>query len=351
MKRWEYRNIHLLLAPVYLRMVLWCIRHCVTPFGLLKADYALDHGGASFASKYAIQMVFSQRSFPPTKLLLKSDGKRKRLLQMIEFAESYGFPIILKPDIGRIGFGVTLIHGPNQADEFLAAVNADYIVQQYVSAPLEFGVFYIRQNGVPDVFGINSKDFPAVTGDGVLSVRDLIRGDERLSRFENLFNQNRFEHIPAAGETVVLSVVGSHTLGCVFRDVTHLRTPALVEAVDRAVGIPGFNYGRLDVRTTSIEAFQRGEFTVIEVNGVDSLATNAFDPTFSYRQGLRWFTAQFRLLVEIAAEHKSASMPLLSKWEFVRRVAHAEKGIGKIGSLLHFASAEIEHRGRNGVDS
>ena len=180
------------------------------------------------------------------------------------------------------------------------------------------------------------------------SVRDLLRRDKRLSRFEKLFNQNRFDHIPAAGETVVLSVVGSHTLGCVFRNVGHLSTPALVEAVDRAVGIPGFNYGRLDVKTTSIEAFQRGEFTVLEVNAVDSLATNAFDPTFSYRQGLRWFTAQFRLLVEIAAEHKNASMPLLPMLEFVRRIAHAEKGIGKIGSLVHFASAEIA-RGQSQV--
>lgn len=350
MKRWEYRNIHLLLAPVYLRMVVWCIRYQVTPFGLLKADYALDHGGATFASKYGIQMVFPQRSFPPTELLRETDSNRKKSQQMIAFGERHGFPIILKPDIGRVGLGVTLIHDASQADEFLAAVSADYLVQQYVDGPLEFGVFYVRKNGMPDIFSINSKDFPAVTGDGESSVRGLLRGNERLSEFEKLFNESRFEHIPAAGETVILSVVGSHTLGCVFRDATHLSTPALVDAIDLAVGIPGFSYGRLDVRTPSIEAFQQGKFTVIEVNGVESLATNAFDPTFSYRQGLRWFTEQFRLLVEIAAESKSASMPLLSLPEFVRRVAHAEQDISQIGSLLHFASAEVDTSGRNRND-
>ena len=342
MKRWEYRNIHLLLAPVYLRMVAWCVRHRVTPFDLLKANYALDHGGATFASKYDIQMAFPQDSFPPTMRLDRGDDIRKKTKLMIEFGERHGFPFILKPDIGRVGLGVTLVHDRNHVDEFLASVTADYMAQQYVDGPLEFGVFYIRKNGVADIFSINSKDFPSVTGDGASSVRHLLKRHERLSGFEKLFNRSRFDHIPAAGEVVTLSVVGSHTLGCVFRDATHLSTADLVQAIDQAVGIPGFNYGRLDVRTPSIEAFQQGDIKIIEVNGVESLATNAFDPEFSYRQGLRWFTEQFRLLVEIAAENRSAPMRQLSLLDFARRVADAEQEIGNIGSLLHFSPAEIE---------
>lgn len=347
MKRWEYRNIHLLLAPVYLRMVIWCIRHRVSPFGLLKADYALDHGGATFASKYAIQMAFPQKRFPPTELLADADDPARKHRQIVEFGERYGFPVILKPDQGRVGLGVTLIHGPDQVAPFLAAVNADYIVQQYVDVPLEFGVFYVRKHGTAAVFSINSKEFPAVTGDGALSVLSLLCADKRLAGFESLFNRSRFEYVPAAGETFRLSVVGSHTLGCVFRDATHLRTEALVSAIDRVVGIPGFNYGRLDVRTPGIDAFQAGDFSVIEVNGVESLATNAFDPDYSYWQGLGWFMEQFRLLVEIAAENRKAPMTLLPLREFLRRVVDAERGIDSVGSLLHFAPAELEANGRD----
>ena len=196
---------------------------------------------------------------------------------------------LLKPDLGRIGYGVTLIHNENDARDFARDVSADYLIQEYVPGPLEFGVFYLRKAGIPQIFSINSKEFPAVTGDGRRSVRALLASDQRLSEFARLFNREQFERVPARGERVPLSVVGSHTLGCVFRDASELRTPEMLAAVDAVVGVPGFNYGRLDVRTASIEAFQRGEFTVIEVNGVESLATNAFDPGYSYAQGLRWF--------------------------------------------------------------
>lgn len=335
MKRWEYWNIHLILAPVYLRMLGWCLRHRVTPLGLLKANYALDHGGATFASKYDIQMCFPQRHFPPTIFLKGSDSVETRTAQIDDFAARHGYPVILKPDLGRIGYGVTLLHTHTDAENFARAVDADYLVQSYVPGPLEFGVFYVRKGKAPQLMAINSKEFPSVRGDGRRTVGSLLEDHARLSAFAGLFNRQQFGRVPAAGEEVPLSVVGSHTLGCVFRDVTDLRTPAMLEATHAAVGIEGFNYGRLDVRTSSIEAFQRGDFTVIEVNGVESLATNAFDPSYSYGEGLRCFIEQYRLLVEIAAEHRQAEMEQISLREFVRRVSQAEDSINRLGSLLH----------------
>ncbi len=341
MKRWEYRNIHLLLAPVYLRMIGWCLRYRVTPFGLLKADYALDHGGA-FASKYEIQMVFPQQRFPPTVLLREDHSQAERMQTLRQFGSDHGYPIILKPDLGRVGMGVALVHDEAATRCFLDEVKASYIAQEFVPGPLEFGVFYVRRNGVPDLFSINSKDFPAVTGDGCDSVSQLIERDPRLSSFGKLFNQTNFHRIPSRGETVQLSIVGSHTLGCIFRDASALKTRPLIEAIHESAGVSGFNYGRLDVRTVSIEALQRGEFIIIEVNGVESLATNAFDPTFSYRDGLAWFTRQYRLLVEIAAEHREAEMERLPLRDFIREVLRAEETIHQIGSLLHFSSARVD---------
>ncbi len=344
MKRWEYRSIHLLLAPVYVQMVGWCLRHGVTPMGIFKANYGLDHGGATFASKFAIQMSFPQDTFPPTSLIEGGGEPARRLAQITEIAEAHTYPVVLKPDQGRIGYGVTLLHSDQDAQRFVEEIAVDYMLQAHAPGPLEFGVFYVRQRGEPRVFAINSKEFPAVTGTGEHSVSQLIDLDTRLAAFKSLFNQQRFDHVPAAGESVVLSSVGSHTLGCVFRDVTHLRTPEMLETIHDAVGIDGFNYGRLDVRTDSIESFQRGEFAVIEVNGVESLATNAFDPGFSYWQGLRWFREQYRLLIEIAAEHKGAEMDLLGYREFWRRVARAEDSIARLGSLVHFAPAAQKNR-------
>ncbi|MEM6774778.1 MAG: hypothetical protein AAF640_08020 [Pseudomonadota bacterium] len=344
MKRWEYHNIHVLLAPVYLQMVGWCLRYGVTPMGIFKANYGLDHGGATFASKFAIQMSFPQDAFPPTSLVAGDGERSQRLAQITDFARAHSYPVVLKPDQGRIGYGVTLLHDDQDAQRFVDEIAADYLLQAHAPGPLEFGVFYVRQRGEPRIFAINSKEFPAVTGTGEHRVAELIDLDARLALFKSLFNQQRFNEVPAAGESVVLSSVGSHTLGCVFRDVTHLRTREMLAAVHAAVGINGFNYGRLDARTGSIEALQRGEFEVIEVNGVESLATNAFDPDFSYRQGLRWFRDQYRLLIAIAAEHKNVEMDLLGYREFFKRVAHAEDSIARLGSLVHFAPAAQKNR-------
>ncbi len=350
MKRWEYRNIHLLLAPVYLRMLYWCLRYRVTPMGLLKANFALDHGGATFASKFGIQSAFPDESFPPTILVRAEDPQSDRAQKLIQFGENHGFPFVAKPDIGRIGFGVTLIHDASEAKRLANALRTDYMAQAFAPGPLEFGVFYVRLNNTPMIFSINSKEFPSVIGDGLSTVETLLEHDSRLKAFMPLFNRDVFSRTPDAGERVQLSAVGSHTLGCVFCDATGLATPAILDGVHRSVGVDGFNFGRLDVRTASIAAFQRGEFQVIEVNGVESLATNAFDPSFSYWQGLGWFNRQFRLLVQIASEHRSVPMKLLSYRAFFRKVRLAEQDINETGSLVHFSSAETTVRSTRGLE-
>ena len=199
---------------------------------------ALSHGRAS---KYEIQMVFPQQRFPPTVLLREDHSQAERMQTLRQFGSDHGYPIILKPDLGRVGMGVALVHDEAATRCFLDEVKASYIAQEFVPGPLEFGVFYVRRNGVPDLFSINSKDFPAVTGDGCDSVSQLIERDPRLSSFGKLFNQTNFHRIPSRGETVQLSIVGSHTLGCIFRDASALKTRPLIEAIHESVGVSGFN--------------------------------------------------------------------------------------------------------------
>jgi hypothetical protein len=105
-----------------------------------------------------------------------------------------------------------------------------------------------------------------------------------------------------------------------LKSITHLDTPELNNAVDRiCASQPGFNFGRLDVKAHSQEAFQAGEFVVIEVNGIASLPTHMFDPKNSLARAYRIFLEHGKWLVKIAAEHRHQPMELSNYGEIWQR--------------------------------
>src|SRR5205823_2177502 len=119
-------------------------------------------------------------------------------------------------------------------------------------------------------------------GDGRTSLKNLILGDPRAVCMASAYERTAkrpLDAVPAAGEQVQLVEIGSHCRGTVFLDGSRWITPALSAAIDRvSQAHPEFYLGRYDVRTESLEALQRGEFTVIELNGVSAEATHVYDP-------------------------------------------------------------------------
>jgi hypothetical protein len=116
---------------------------------------------------------------------------------------------------------------------------------------------------------------------------------------------DRLEEVPAGGERIVLSELGTHCRGALFLDGTSLVTPALADAIEAvSQSFRGFNFGRYDIRAASEAAFQRGEFKVIELNGLTSEATSIYDPRHSVWHGWRTLCRQWRIAFEIADEHR-----------------------------------------------
>ena len=98
-------------------------------------------------------------------------------------------------------------------------------------------------------------------------------------------------------------------------------TPELESAIfEMFEDQPGFNFGRVDVKSADQEALQRGEFVAIEVNGIASLPTHMFDPKFSIWQAYKIFFAHGRYLAQIAHEHKDKPMALMSYKEVIAKV-------------------------------
>jgi hypothetical protein len=122
-----------------------------------------------------------------------------------------------------------------------------------------------------------------VTGDGRSTPRQLVLADLRVGRVSHLYLTrlaHRLQEVPRKGERVRLVFVGNHCRGSIFEDGTQLVTQALTDAVERIAGaVPGFHFGRIDVRFASLPALLRGEgFRIIEINGAGSEATRIWDP-------------------------------------------------------------------------
>jgi len=110
----------------------------------------------------------------------------------------------------------------------------------------------------------------------------------------------------AAGERVQLIELGTHCRGAFFSDGMRHVTPALEAAIDRVSrAFDGFFFGRYDVRCDSVEAFRRGEFRVIELNGVTSEATSIYDASRGPLDAYTILFDQWRMAYEIGAENRA----------------------------------------------
>ncbi len=335
--RWEFWPPWVFYPPVVFYIVWLGIKHrSLTLFTAVNP--AIPGGG--FVGESKAQILAGLRVHSPTRLppTLPLDSERpvsENLKGIREFmsARALDFPIVLKPDVGERGSGVAIVGSLDEADQYLRQSTGDILCQAYVSGP-EFGVFYYRKPGNTSgaIFSITEKRLPTVTGDGKRTLEELILSDDRavcMAKFLLAQHCHRLWDVPARGVEVPLVWVGTHCRGAAFYDGGWVRTAALEGAVDEiSRGYDGFWFGRYDVRAPSVERLQAGEFTIIELNGATSEATNIYDPTTRLLDAYRILFAQWRILFEIAAHHREAGVKPSSIREIVALLLRHRRMIG-----------------------
>jgi len=253
------------------------------------------------------------------------------------------FPLVAKPDIGWRGFGVRLIH---TADDLAAYVRAypegeTIVLQRVIDYEGEAGVLYARLPDSPTgtIVSLTFRYFPHVVGDGRTPLRDLILADQRAAwkaghhfGFEPQHcgaTIHDLDRVPAAGETVRLSFIGSNRVGGLYRDARAHITSDLIRRFDAiSRSLPEFYFGRYDVLFASIERFRQGEdFRIVEINGAGGESINVWDPAMPIAQVYRELFAQQRLLFDIGARNRargfqpSGSLAVLrSQWRQYRLI-------------------------------
>jgi hypothetical protein len=235
-------------------------------------------------------------------------------------------PVVAKPDLGCRGAGVKLVKSAADLFDYLAAFpdGASLVLQRLVPHVGEAGIFYCRRPGERRgrIVSITLKYFPHVYGDGVRTLRQLIHDDPRAGRLAHLYlhrHAARLDSVPARGEAIRLAFAGSHSRGAIFRNGTHLVTPAMearFEALARQ--LPEFHFGRFDIRFADFAELQRGErFTIVEINGAGAESTHIWDRKTTLMQAWRDLMRQYRWLFEIGSANRARGFAPMRWADFI----------------------------------
>jgi membrane protein DedA with SNARE-associated domain len=310
---WEFWPTWAIYPPVVLYVGWLGLRHrCLTLFTAVNPGIGAGGGIVGESKKEILSGLDGVGATIARWELIDPAAVETRIDRVRDFMarEGLGFPVVLKPDVGERGAGVVIARDDGAVETALRNESRAMLVQAYVPG-VEFGVFYFRRPSQShgEILAITDKRMVSVTGDGVRTIEDLILADDRAVCMAAFFLHRfagRLDEVPPAGERLMLSELGTHCRGALFLDGTHLVTPALSAAVERVSRtFEGFYFGRYDVRAESVEAFQRGEFKVIELNGLTSEATSIYDPRHSVWHGWRTLCRQWRIAFAIAAENRA----------------------------------------------
>lgn len=319
---WEYWSFSAIYTPVYPIFILLCLR-ARSFFFFAAANPRIRNGGFLGESKKDIYDLIPP-SLQPKTIFFRQGVEPTEVLNQI-LLKGFSFPLIGKPDIGGRGRGIKKLDNSATLINYVSTARFDFHIQEYISYKNELGIFYYRfpNQSRGNISGIVQKEFLKVYGDGILSVRDLLRKNPRgimqLQHLE-LDESQMLSHIVPQGETFIVSPYGNHARGALFLDDTASMNDSLVNVMDKICKqIPEFYFGRLDIRYENRELLEQGKsFSIIEVNGAGSEPTHIYDPGhsifFAWKEIIRhWF-----ILFKISLINHRLGHPYLSTEEGIK---------------------------------
>ncbi len=321
--RWEFWPYWLFYAPIYVVVLALGFRERSAAF-FTAANPGIFLGGFVDYSKWNLHRFMPPERVPRT-VLVEAGAPVDEAWRRISSA-AIEFPVIVKPDRGERGLGVQKIEDRRTLEQYLRQVPWDTLVQAFVPGDIEFGVLYYR---IPDSdeHGVTSlvvKEQLRLTGDGRLSIGQLIDDSDRARPHRQELRASlgaRLRQVPDLGEVVTIADIGNHSRGATFRDGNTLIDEALVSRFHEiSRRIPGFFFGRYDVKAVDRAAFQRGEFSIIELNGVNSEPAHIYDPENSIWRAYRDLIVHWRLIARISRINRRDGARSHSIWQLIAAI-------------------------------
>ena len=315
----EFWPTWLMYIPVALQWLLLSVRHRSLSLPLI-ANPAVPLSGMVGVQKSAVfdaagaqarEWILPWQVHPITEAAIALQAEQ--VITQLEQA-GFDFPVVGKPNFGCRGVGVKLLQNRGELENYLAEfpVGGEIQFQRLSEWDAEAGVFYIRHPDAEtgEIISLTLKYTPYVVGDGESTLAQLIAADPRAGHLQHLYRDRHTESLDrviAEGEPYRLIFAASHSRGAVFRDAGHLISDELVAALDRIfTDIPGYHYGRLDIKFKDLESLKSGrDFDIIEINGASSESINIWDRNASLGQAVTTLLQQYRTLFKLGSANRA----------------------------------------------
>lgn len=308
LSRWEYWPFGIIQLPV-ICYYLWLSLRSRSLVFFSASNPGIDMGGMFGESKFDVLKKIPPDVVPKT-IRAPYPSTAEAVIAAMRL-HGFQFPVIFKPDLGERGFMVRRISGPAEIEDYIKNIRIDFLVQDLVDQPCEFGVFYRRfpEDADGRVTSVVVKEMLSVTGDGRSTLRELIlrrnRAKLQWPTLRQKFRTSLDEIIPD-GKSIELVSIGNHALGTKFLDGSYLINDELSKAFDViSKQVDGFYYGRFDVRCNCPADLYKGKFLIMELNGCGAEPAHIYQPGFGLFNAYKVMFRHWRNIFEISRTNRS----------------------------------------------
>ena len=275
---------------------------------------AIDLGGMLYDRKTDIYDLLPQHIVPKTTIITSQDNVHAFIRK-----HDLNFPLIVKPNVGLKGFKVYKISNATELNSFFEENNVserEWLLQEYLDFDKEFSVLFYRfpQAQKLGVSSFIEKSYPSVKGDGESTLRSLIEGYNnpfliKSDVYKRLSDQ--LDSIPPKGKVVILDFIGNYSRGAKF----HSKMEYVSEEMTAMLGnlfqnANGLNFFRIDLKSNSVEDFLKGNFKVLEINGMKSEPLHIYDKESSFLENSRIIKDHWHIIENITREQRALSVGL-----------------------------------------
>lgn len=315
LRNWEYWPFGIVQFPAIIYFV-WLSIRARSLFFFSGSNPGIPMGGMLGESKFRILEKIPHQ-FTPKSVLVNIPTTAEIVLKKL-LENQFKFPVIFKPDLGERGFMVKRISNEEEVQKYINKVRVDFIVQELIDLPLEFGVFYKRlpHEEAGTVTSVVKKEMLTVTGDGHSTLQQLILKNDRAKLQWNALNtiyKSKLDNILLAGEAFELVSIGNHCLGTKFLDGGDLINEKLCTVFDSISNrIDGFFYGRFDLRCASTQDLYLGKVKIMELNGCGAEPAHIYQPGFPLCKAVGVLVNHWHNIFLIARENKKRGVEYIT---------------------------------------
>lgn len=267
---------------------------------------AINLGGMLSDKKTEFYNILPENLLPATTV---ADS----LEEAIDFIKknSLKYPIILKPNTGLKGMKVEKVYSEADLADFYnnkENLDREWLVQEFLDHRMEFAILCYRFPKSEE-FGISSfveKVFPSLIADGKRTYKQLIEAYKNPF-LDKSFPMKKFESllytIPPNGEKIVLDEIGNYSRGAKFYSLNkEIDQDMILVYKSQFQNVEGLNLFRIDCKADTLEDVKKGNYKIIEVNGMKGEPLHIYDPKSTFWGNLKTLRKHWSYIEQVTRE-------------------------------------------------